>query len=99
MRRGLIVAVAILCLSVSAGGAFAACNLGKLVELPVTMMGLRPMITAQINGADAQFIADSGAFYSMITPASAAEFKLNTTAAPWGLRVTGLGGSADVSVA
>ena len=38
--------------------AFAACTLGKLAELPVTMSGALPMVTAQINGADARFIAD-----------------------------------------
>ena len=55
------------------------------------------MVTAKINGADTTFVADSGAFYSMITPAAAAEFKLKTYAAPFGLRVVGVGGAAGVS--
>jgi tetratricopeptide (TPR) repeat protein len=98
-RRGLIVALAILGLAVPAGRAFAGCKLGKLAELPVTMVGSRPVVSAQINGSDAQFIADSGAFFSMITPASAAQFKLALTPAPWGLRVRGVGGEINVSVA
>jgi hypothetical protein len=35
---------------------------------------------AKIHGSEALFIADSGAFYSMITPAAAAQFKLTL---PW----------------
>jgi tetratricopeptide (TPR) repeat protein len=63
------------------------------------MIDMHPMVTAQINGVDASFIADSGAFYSMLSPASAAEFKLNSYPAPFGLFVRGTGGSASVSVA
>src|ERR1700691_2541393 len=99
MRRKLFVVLAILGLAVPAGRAFAGCKLGKMAELPVTMVGLRPMVTAQINGADAQFNADSGAFYSLITASSAAEFKLKLTPAPWGFRVKGAGGAAEVSIA
>src|SRR5580704_13399180 len=74
----------------------AACKIGRLAELPVTMTGLRPLVSARINGADALFLADSGAFFSMITPAAAAEFKLRLGAAPYGLVVTGIGGEARV---
>lgn len=80
------------------GGAGAACKLSKLVELPVTMVDRKPTVSAKINGVNAVFLADSGAFYSMITPASAAEFKLKTYAAPMQLRVVGIGGEAAVSV-
>ncbi len=79
--------------------AHAACKLGALVELPVTMSERKPIITAKINGVDAHFVADSGAFYSMITPASAAEFKLRTQPGPQGLRVIGVGGDTGVSIA
>jgi tetratricopeptide (TPR) repeat protein/predicted aspartyl protease len=75
------------------------CKIAKFAELPVTMIDMHPMVTAQINGVDALFIADSGAFYSILSPASAAEFKLNTYPAPFGLLVRGAGGSASVSVA
>jgi tetratricopeptide (TPR) repeat protein/predicted aspartyl protease len=75
---------------------FGACKIGRLAELPVTMTGLRPLVSARINGADALFLADSGAFFSMITPAAAAEFKLRLGAAPYGLVVTGIGGEARV---
>jgi tetratricopeptide (TPR) repeat protein/predicted aspartyl protease len=77
----------------------AGCKMAKIAELPVTMIDMHPMVTAQINGVDAMFIADSGAFYSMLSPASAAEFKLSTFPAPFGLFVRGVGGAASVSVA
>ena len=80
------------------GDAQGACKLSKVAELPVTMVDAKPMVTAKINGVEAPFLADSGAFFSMLTPAGAAEFQLKTYAAPFGLRVTGIGGSADVSV-
>jgi tetratricopeptide (TPR) repeat protein/predicted aspartyl protease len=75
------------------------CKIGKIAELPATMIDMHPMVTAQINGVDALFIVDSGAFYSMLSPAAAAEFKLNSYPAPFGLFVRGTGGSASVSVA
>jgi tetratricopeptide (TPR) repeat protein/predicted aspartyl protease len=78
---------------------FAGCKLGKMAELPVTMSGSSPLITVKINGEDAQFIADSGAFYSMITAAGAAEFKLKLGPAPFGFFVKGIAGNVDPSIA
>jgi tetratricopeptide (TPR) repeat protein len=77
----------------------AGCKIAKIAELPVTMNNMHPMVTAQINGVDASFIADSGAFYSMLSPAAAAEFKLRSYPAPFGLFVRGMGGTTSVSVA
>lgn len=93
--------IALLCcaLLAPAGPAFAAgCKIGKIAELPVTMNGLRPMVTAKINGAEAQFIADSGAFFSLISPASAAEYKLRTQPAPFHLMIEGIGGRSEAQV-
>jgi tetratricopeptide (TPR) repeat protein len=93
------VALAILGLSIAPIRALAACKLAKMAELPVTMSGSKPLITAKINGEDARFIADSGAFFSMITEAAAAEFKLRLTPAPFGFQVIGIGGNVDPSIA
>jgi tetratricopeptide (TPR) repeat protein/predicted aspartyl protease len=87
------------CLLLSPTGGFAACKLGKMAELPVTMSSLKPLITAKINGEDAQFVADSGAFFSMITAASAAQYKLKLSSAPFGLYVKGIGGNVETSIA
>jgi tetratricopeptide (TPR) repeat protein/predicted aspartyl protease len=83
----------------SAVGAEKKCKIAKVVDLPITMNSLRPTIDVKINNRDAKFILDSGAFYSMISSATAAEYNLRTTHAPLGLTVTGIGGTADVRVA
>jgi len=44
-----------------AGPSWANCKVGRLVELPVTMQGEKPTISAKINGADVRLIADSAA--------------------------------------
>lgn len=78
-----------------AGAAQAAskCEVGQLAQLPVTMVGLRPQVHAQINGRDAVFVADSGAWYSLISPGSAAEYGLRLTDLPPGYFNTGVGGT------
>jgi tetratricopeptide (TPR) repeat protein/predicted aspartyl protease len=75
------------------------CKIGQLLELPVTMSGLRPLVPVTINGKTVRMMADSGAFYSLISPGPAAELGLKLGAPPGGLRITGIGGSASVSVA
>jgi len=70
------------------------CTLARVAELPVTMLGLRPTVHAAINGTDALFIADSGAFFNTLTPAGAAQLQLRLDAAPFGFYVTGVGGEA-----
>ena len=93
LRPGLV-ALIVLTLSGSPTRVFATCKVGILAELPVTMTGLRPLVSAKINGSDALFIADSGAFYSLITPAAAAQFKLKLGPAPYWLELRGVGGEA-----
>ncbi|MGC1522326.1 MAG: aspartyl protease family protein, partial [Steroidobacteraceae bacterium] len=80
-------------------GAFAACKLGKYADLPVTMVGMRPTIAAQINGQDVRFLIDSGAFYSMLSSATAAQYGLRLSPAPFGLRLSGMNGAVDTWVA
>ena len=48
---------------------------------------------------EAQFLLDSGAWYSMISSATAAQFNLRLSPAPFGLRIVGLGGSTAASIA
>ena len=68
------------------------CELGKVAELPITMAGLRPLITAQVNGKDAQFLLDSGSFYSVMSTSVAAELNLKLSVSPITLR--GVGGDS-----
>lgn len=67
------------------------CSVTKVGELPVTMRGYRPLVSVKINGADASLMADSGAFYSMLTAPTAAQFNLPLRHAPID-RVRGIGG-------
>src|SRR5262249_37918753 len=95
--RSLTVTVLFLALGMPALSVFAqGCKMGKIAELPVTMNGLRPMVTAKINGVDATFLADSGAFFSLISPASAEEYKLST--APTNVVLQGIGGQSMARV-
>ena len=82
----------------AAEGASAACTLAKIADLPTTMIAMRPLVTAKVNGVDERFLIDSGAFFSTISPGAAAEMKLGLRPAPFGLIVTGLGGAAQASV-
>jgi tetratricopeptide (TPR) repeat protein/predicted aspartyl protease len=84
--------------SAPAPAAAANCKLAEMAGFPITMIGLRPMMSAKINGTDVRFSLDSGAFFSMISPASAAALKLRTYPAPAGFYVTGIGGRIHVDL-
>ena len=62
------------------------------------MIGTTPTVHAKINGTDALFLADSGAFYNILTPAAAAEFKLHPAPRTQEFYIEGVGGSARASV-
>lgn len=74
------------------------CSLMKIAELPVKMSGLRPMVPAKVNGQDALFMADSGAFYSLMSESAAARFGLKRGTTPPGLLVRGVNGAASVQI-
>jgi tetratricopeptide (TPR) repeat protein/predicted aspartyl protease len=91
--------LAILSLLIASAPALAdRCKLHRFAEFPITMEGMRPLMTANINDVDVRFVVDSGAFYSMLSAGSAAELKLRTAAAP-GFYVNGVNGMANVSIA
>jgi tetratricopeptide (TPR) repeat protein/predicted aspartyl protease len=77
------------------GSALAACQLQKFPDLPVTMRGLRPLVHAKINGSDALFVADSGAFYSTLSPVAAASLHLSLRSMPPGFTIIGVGGESQ----
>ncbi len=91
---GLVGALAGLLSLAAPGLAAAACKLGQLAELPIVMHGTAPWTTVKIDGKEASFVLDSGAFFSTMTPAKAAEFGLSLEWAPWNLSITGVGGEA-----
>ena len=57
----------------------------------MTMTGLRPLIPAQVNGRDAKFLLDSGAFYSLMSTAVAADLNLKLSVS--GITLNGVGGA------
>jgi len=69
------------------------CELRALGELPVTMIGTRPIIQGTINGEPARFLADSGSFFSILTPERAAKHDLRSRPLPQGFVVRGIGGA------
>ena len=75
-----------------------ACRAETIAALPVTMAGLRPMVDARIGDKTARFILDSGAFYSTISRASAAEYGLKVDMAPPGFRISGFGGETSAGI-
>ncbi len=65
------------------------------MTLPVTMDDGSPVVEAKINGAEVRFIADSGAFYSVISPGVAQELHLHLQPGPFGMVMQGIGGSTS----
>ena len=94
----ILLALVWLALSPWAGRANAACVLTKIADLPVTMKDFRPMAPVKVNGHDALFFIDSGAFFSSVTPEGAATFGLTKGPLPPGLTIRGVGGTADMSL-
>jgi predicted aspartyl protease/tetratricopeptide (TPR) repeat protein len=77
-------------------GAHARCK-AESVELPVKMVGMRAIATVVINGTSVPLTVDSGAFFSILTDAAAAQLQLPTRRNP-ALRVQGLTGRVDARV-
>lgn len=98
MRRLDRITSAVLSLFSASGALAATCHIKPMAELPVTMLGLQPMIRAEINGKPARFIADTGAWYSLMSSATAADYGLKLDAAPAGLKLSGAGGDVDPRV-
>jgi tetratricopeptide (TPR) repeat protein/predicted aspartyl protease len=67
----------------------AACAI-KVMELPVTMVGTRAIATLGLNGTRVPLMVDSGAFFSFLTEAAAAQLKLRLHPMPRGMEVEGL---------
>ena len=97
MRERLFaIALAVLALVVGPGRAEAAgCTLQKIADLTVTMAGLRPVVAAQINGADAKLFIDTGSSFSMLSPAGAAKFGLKLGALDPRIEIRGATGEAQ----
>jgi tetratricopeptide (TPR) repeat protein/predicted aspartyl protease len=76
----------------AASAAQADCKFAKIAEVPVTMEGMRAIVGLQLNGHDARFIVDTGAFFSGVTEAASERFAMKRSTAPFGMTSTGIGG-------
>jgi tetratricopeptide (TPR) repeat protein/predicted aspartyl protease len=94
-RLRLVGLALLLVAAMSPAPAQAKCDVARYFELPVTMVGRKPVVTLQINGREARFILDSGAFFSTIAKANALEYGLTINAMP-GARLKGIGGDTSL---
>ena len=74
------------------------CALQGIAELPVTMEGMSPTIPVKINGIATKMVADSGAFYSIISQAAATRHGMTQGLTPFGLTAKGVNGSVSLQV-
>ncbi len=75
------------------------CKLLALGELPVAMKGLKPVVSAKINGEPVSLVADSGAFFSLLNSEEATRLKMKSERLE-GVRlsVRGVNGAVDAAV-
>ena len=83
-------------LALATGAAAATCQLRQLGSLKVDMQGLRPAVSARINGTEARFLLDTGAYYSILTNEAAAKYRLKLHSMPGSFYVRGVGGNQQV---
>ncbi|HSV04399.1 MAG TPA: aspartyl protease family protein [Phenylobacterium sp.] len=93
--RGILLAFAVTALAAQGNAALAAakCDIGKVAELPTTMVGLRAHVTVKVDGQDTTFTVDSGAAVSFINTETAQRMKLEMYPAPIGYYAKGAGGT------
>jgi len=97
-RHGLL-AAALVTIGLHGPGAAqaAGCKI-QVMELPIKMIGRRAVATVHINGTEVPLVVDTGAFFSMLTPAAAEQLHLRTHSLPYGMTVLGLTGKVEARV-
>jgi hypothetical protein len=73
--------------------------MGKLADLAVRMVGLKALMPVKFNGTDSELVIDSGAFYGLLSPATAAALKLKLSTTDVMPYIRGVNGTTDVSLA
>ena len=66
------------------------CQLERYGTLPVEMEGSRATTMVKINGSDTRFALDTGAFFNIMSNASASSLGLKLRALPFGFRISGI---------
>ena len=75
------------------------CHLMDYGTLQVEMVDGQATTKVSINGADTRFILDTGALFNTMPRASALSLGLKLQPAPFGYRLSGIGGSAELDFA
>ncbi len=97
--RSILLSLVVLAGAGLGGIARADCKLEKLPDIPVTMRESRAMVPATVNGLPGLFMVDTGAFYSSISAAGVAKYKLKVGPSAFGMTVMGAGpGDAQFSL-
>ena len=76
----------------------AACRLEDFAAVAVTMIGMRPTVHMTLDGQDAVFLVDTGAFASALSPEAAARYHVRVYQRG-GVGVEGIGGAAFAQTA
>lgn len=94
LSRHCFVATLFFALSLTSLSSSAGCSL-EHNELPVHIVNSRPIANVTINGNQLSMLVDSGAFFSFLTPSTAAHLKLPLKNLPNGMRIQGYTGRIE----
>jgi predicted aspartyl protease/tetratricopeptide (TPR) repeat protein len=87
-RRVWLPLLALLALVSGPRQAWSSCKV-QAFEIPVRMVGPRPTTTVGLNGTEVPLLVDSGAFFSVLTEATASQLNLRLRRLPDGWRIGG----------
>jgi predicted aspartyl protease len=73
--------------------AIAGCKLGSPAEVPVTLIGLHPLITVQVDGRDVPVVLDTGARFNLLSYDAATKLHLPLNSQRGRVVIAGVGGS------
>jgi predicted aspartyl protease/tetratricopeptide (TPR) repeat protein len=68
------------------------------LELPVQMIGAQAVVKVGINGTQVPLLVDSGAFFSTLSPAAAAQLGLKLQPLPIDMRIQGIAGEMEAQM-
>lgn len=71
------------------------CQVVRYGTLPVEMVDGRATTMVKINGSDTRFALDTGAFFNIMSNATASSLGLKLRALPFDFRISGIGGTAE----
>lgn len=73
--------------------AIADCELQSVAELPVTLVGLHPLITVQVDGRNVPMVPDTGAMFNLLSYDVATKLHLPSNSPRSRVTVSGVGGA------